>query len=115
VKLDWTHSADEFDALLVRWRGARAEAWSYSVSHGVFYLALHRPPGVAYIQFKDCQSIHLYRTSWEPSDLVVSRVPHRLGTLHTVIDPGNFHVVCWAAFGAESDRRVSLSELTGDA
>jgi hypothetical protein len=115
VKLDWTGSTDEFDALLTRWRGARAEAWHYHVSHGVFYLALHRSPAVAYLQFKDCQSIHLYRTVWEPADLCVSRVPHRLGTLHTIVDPGNFHLVCWAAFGAESPRRVSLPELTGDA
>lgn len=115
MKLDWTHSADEFDALLTRWRGARAQAWRYQVTHGVFYLRLYRGEANAWLQFKDCQAIHLYRTDWEPSDLVVSRMPHRLGTLHTIVDPGNFHLVCWAVFGAESDRRVSLSELTGDA
>ena len=92
--------------MLEAWRGARAEAWSYTVGHGVFVLALHRPPRVAYIQFKDCQSIQLRRTSWGPSDLVVSRDIRDLGTVNTFTDSVNFHLVCWAAFGAESDHLI---------
>ena len=104
----WTTNAEELDSLVERWRGARAESWAYTVSHGVFILALHRPPRTAYIQFKDCQAIHLHRTSWESADISISRVPHRLGVVHTVTDPGNFHLVCWAAFGIESDHFINF-------
>jgi len=111
TQLKWTRTAEEFDAFLARWQGVRAEAWAYHVSHAVFYLALHRKPSVAYLQFKDCQAIHLYRTFWEPANLAVNRTTDRLGILHTVTDPGNFELVCWAAFGAEADRFITFPEI----
>ena len=114
MSLNWTKTALELDELLDAWHGARAEAWAYTVGHGVFVLALHRPPRVAYIQFKDCQSIQLHRPFWEPSDLAVSRVLDRLGVVHTFIDPGNFQLVCCAAFGAESDHPIFSAFFDSD-
>lgn len=110
MELNWTNDAEEFDALLERWRGAQATALAYSNGHGVFVLALRRQRTFAYLQFKDCQSLLLYRMAWKPFDATISRTNHRLGVIHTFSDPGNIHLESWAAFGAESSQAINVHD-----
>jgi hypothetical protein len=108
----WTNSPQDIATILDRWRGSKAQAVAYTVSHGVLILRLYpaqpTSPRSAYIQCKDCQTIQLYQTDWERADISISSSPHRLGTVYTITDPGRLHVVCWAAFLTESDTRINF-------
>ena len=114
----WTNSPENIAAILERWRGSKAQAVAYTVSHGVLMLRLYpaHPTSArcAYIQCKDCQTIQLYQTDWERADISISSSPHRLGTIYTIIDPGRLHVVCWSVFLIESDTRIDFHREWSD-
>ena len=112
MKPNWIGDIKTITEILTRWRGSRAEPIAYTSSHGVFVLALFPSPStstrVAYVQCKDCQVIQLYQTRWETADIGITVVPHRLGEVHTITDPGRLHVVCFAVFVTEVDTPIDF-------
>lgn len=108
----WTNSPQDIATILERWRGSKAQAVAYTVSHGTLVLRLYplqpTSPRSAYIQCKDCQTIQIYQTDWERADISISSSPNHLGTVYTITDPGRLHVVCSALLLTESDIRINF-------
>jgi hypothetical protein len=108
----WTENDDELNGLLHRWRGANAQAWEYSVSHGQLLIRLHReetnPIPSAYILCKNCHSVH-FESGWKGADMSFTVAPGSYGPLYTFTDGKRLTVVCGAAFGAETDVLISIA------
>ena len=105
---EWTKDPTDLEALLEKWRGAKAEIWAYTASHGVLILAIRNPMLIGYIQFRDCQSILAHQTAWENLQARIDHQVTDLGTVHSFIDPGNLEVVAWFAAGTESSESVNF-------
>jgi hypothetical protein len=99
--------------LLGHWRGARAELWEYSHSHGQLLIRFFResPNSVhsMYLLCKDCRTVH-FHNSWPDMEVRVDWTSSAEGSAHTVSDGSRLRVECGAVFAVESDTFISLRD-----
>jgi hypothetical protein len=88
----------ELNERLAYWRGARAEVWDYTVSHGIMRLHLSRGPNgpSAVLYMYDCRTVS-FSSGWNDSAISARRVPTEVHRW-LVIDGDNLSVECGNAF-----------------
>jgi hypothetical protein len=82
----------ELNERLAYWRGARAEVWDYTVSHGIMRLHLSRGPNgpSAVLYMYDCRTVS-FSSGWNDSAISARRVPTEVHRW-LVIDGDNLSV-----------------------
>jgi len=95
----WISDDQHLAMLFTKWRGSRAEAWAYNVSHGQFLLRLHRLASHSlFIWCKSCQYVS-FASHWSDSAVQVASSSGQV----VLSDHEYLSVSCGAVFAAETD------------
>jgi hypothetical protein len=110
---NWLRIESEFPELLTQCRGLRGEPWSYSTSHSQMLVRFYRDGSLAgiYLYCKNCESVQ-FRTSWLDANVRVEILEGPHGPVYTITDGDRLHIVCGAAFLAQSPDLIRLPELS---
>ncbi len=108
---EWIRGREAAIKELERWSGARAQVWSYKVSHSQFLVRLHRvekstTPLSLYLYMKCCHRV-AFSDYWDNAAIQIEERPGKYGPEFFVSDGEHLFVHCGAVFAAEADEFVS--------
>jgi hypothetical protein len=112
----YAKTIEEISLLICEWKGSRAQAWEYTVSHGQFLVRLHRdddPDDLSlFLWCKGCYRVN-FTSHWVNSNLEISKSQGEYGTVWLLKDADNLSVSSSALFAFVSDdwHSVNLRDM----
>jgi hypothetical protein len=110
---DWISDPDQVSALLQKWRGATAQGWAYSVSHGQLLIRVHweeEPVKLfsLFLYFKNCSRV-AFDDTWRNFELKITEVEGKFGPEIEATDASRLSVRCGGGpFAYETESFLQL-------